>query len=217
MTLDESLPSREPQFPHPAQAWSSTSPSPRSLPALDVGFSASHSAPFCCMFRTDPPSSGPRVKGPSLKVGTGPSTDCRLHPDVCAQGQRKVKEGGGGSPPKRDPCLAPSPRPALPQDLGMPRLCHFPSCRIFCLRCSACLRPEGRLPLCPVASGTLRTSRSFLLNCLWPLEGDHSPLYRAPLASTPAKPATPAAPGPEPPALTSPSFHFSPEKPTCIP
>lgn len=216
MTLDESLPSHEPQFPHPAQAWSSTSPSPRSLPALDVGFSASHSAPFCCMFRTDP---RPRTQSqrPLPQGGTRPLHRLPPPPRCLRSRAAQSQRGRGGSPPKRDPCLSPSPRPALPQDLGMPRLCHFPSCRIFCLRCSACLRPEGRLPLCPVASGTLRTSRSFLLNCLWPLEGDHSPLYRAPLASTPAKPATPAAPGPEPPALTSPSFRFSPEKPACIP
>ena len=164
-----------------------------------------------------PPSLDPESKAPPSRWDTAPPQTAASTRTSALKGSAKSKRAGGGSPPKRDPCLAPSPRPALPQDLGMPRLCHFPSCRIFCLRCSACLRPEGRLPLCPVASGTLRPSRSFLLNCLWPLEGDHSPLYRAPLASTPAKPATPAAPGPEPPALTSPSFRFSPEKPACIP
>lgn len=76
-------------------------------------------------------------------------------------------------------------------------------------------RPEFHLPLYPVASGKLMSSRPLLFNCLWPNKGDHIGTVHS-SASSPANPAMLLG-APQPILLTSLSFCFSTENCNCIP
>lgn len=149
----------------------------------------------------------PKLESPPYRWDESPMV-CSVLPDFCTQGQSKVEEGIS-HPIRPCPSLWISIQSATgPRAFSGSRNALSPPplpLSHVCLCFSSCAHPRFHLPLDPLASGKLVSSRPLVFNCLWPNKGTHVHPVCAPLSKRTSKSYL-AAQCPEPASAHLPVF-----------